>query len=94
VAELHRQEMARLLERLPAEVSRVRGREWLELTTTMERGRDRALALVPPARRALRVLPDESMLEPVGAVGGDSPPTASLVRPDLVRAASGGESPA
>lgn len=94
VAELHRQEMARLLERLPAEVSRVRGREWLELTTTMERGRDRALALVPPARRALRVLPDHSPLGGASRTGGDAPPAAALVRPDLVRAASGGESPA
>ena len=70
VAELHRQEMARLLELLPAEVSRVRGREWLELTTTMDRGRDRALALIPPIRRTLRVLPDDSAPEPSGATTG------------------------
>jgi CHAD domain-containing protein len=57
VAEQHRQERARVLALLPGEVSRVRGREWQELTETMERGRVHALALVPPARRALRVLP-------------------------------------
>jgi hypothetical protein len=34
------------------------------------------------------------MLEPVGAEDADTPPPAALVRPDLVRAASGGESPA
>jgi len=89
VAELHRQEMARLLERLPDEVSRVRGREWEELTTTMERGRSRALALVPPARRTLRVLPDHSRSEMPGAASGE-PLTATLGRPELARAASGG----
>jgi len=91
VAELHRQEMARLLELLPAEVSRVRGREWMELTTTMERGREQALALVPPTRRTLRVLPD-SQPGPVGALAGDAATPAALLRPDLARAAGGGES--
>jgi triphosphatase len=94
VAELHRQEMARLLERLPAEVSRVRGREWVELTTTMERGRDRALALVPPTRRTLRVLPDHSLQEQPGATCADRAPTTALVTPGLARAVGGGESPA
>jgi hypothetical protein len=92
VAELHRQEMARLLRRLPDEVSRVRGREWVELTTTMERGRDRALALVPPARRTLRVVPDQSVPEPAGATSDDTVPTSPQVRPDLARAAAGGAS--
>jgi triphosphatase len=91
VAELHRQEMARLLELLPAEVSRVRGREWMELTTTMERGRDRALALVPPTRRTLRVLPDHSLTEPVGAPANDTAAPAALLRPDLARVAGGGD---
>jgi CHAD domain-containing protein len=94
VAELHRQEMARLLDRLPAEVSRVRGREWLELMTTMERGCDRALALVPPTRRALRVLPDHPLPEHAGATADGAAPPAPLVRPDLARAAGGGEHPA
>jgi triphosphatase len=93
VAELHRQEMARLLELLPAEVSRVRGREWMELTTTMERGRERALALVPPTRRTLRVLPAHPPPEAV-ETGGASAPATTLLRPDLARAAGGGESPA
>jgi CHAD domain-containing protein len=93
VAELHRQEMARLLERLPAEVSRVRGREWLELTTTMERGRDRALALVPPTRRTLRVLPDHPAGD-TGDANDDTAPPAPLRRPDLARVAGGGENPA
>jgi hypothetical protein len=83
--------MARLLERLPAELSRVRGREWVELTTTMERGRDRALALVPPTRRTLRVLPDQSPDQP-GTTGDDRAPTTALARPGLARAAGGGES--
>ena len=94
VAELHRQEMARLLDRLPAEVSRVRGREWVDLTTTMERGRDLALALVPPARRALRVLPDQSPPESSGTTTDDTAPVPPPVRPDLARAVGGGESPA
>jgi CHAD domain len=93
VAELHRQEMARLLELLPAEVSRVRGREWMELTTTMERGRDRALALVPPTRRTLRVLPAHPPPETVETAAASTPAT-TLLRPDLARAAGGGESPA
>ena len=96
VAEQHRQEMARLLDHLPAEVSRVRGREWVDLTTTMERGRDHALALVPPARRALRVLPDQSLPESAGrdnrrhgsgaATGAAAtwrgPPAAGSTRPE------------
>jgi triphosphatase len=99
VAELHRQEMARLLDRLPAEVSRVRGREWLELTTTMDRGRDRALALVPPTRRTLRVLPDHPVPEQAGAAtnataAAAATPAPALVRPELARVAGGGESPA
>jgi len=94
VAELHRQEMARLLSHLPAEVSRVRGREWLELTTTMDRGRDRALALVPPTRRTLRVLPDHSVPEQAGATTSGPAPAPALVRPDLARAAGGGDNPA
>ena len=94
VAELHRQEMARLLAHLPDEVSRVRGQEWIELTTTLERGRDRALALVPPARRTLRVVPDHPLPEPAGATTGGGAPASALVRPDLARAAGGGDSPA
>jgi hypothetical protein len=94
VAELHRQEMARLLDHLPAEVSRVRGREWLELTTTMDRGRDRALALIPPTRRTLRVLPDHSVPEPAGPPTSAAAPAPALVRPDLARAAGGGDNPA
>jgi hypothetical protein len=75
-------------------VSRVRGRRWLELTTTMERGRDRALALVPPTRRTLRVLPDHSRSEQAGPPTSAGAPTTALVRPDLVRAVGGGENPA
>jgi triphosphatase len=91
VAELHRQEMARLLGLLPTELSRVRGREWMELTTTMERGREQALALVPPTRRALRVLPDHPQPERA-PVTSDTTTPAALLRPDLARAAGGGES--
>jgi hypothetical protein len=86
--------MARLLERLPAEVSRVRGREWLELTTTLDRGRERALALVPPARRTLRVLPDHPVPEQAGETGSAAATAPALVRPDLIRVAGGGENPA
>jgi triphosphatase len=94
VAELHRQEMARLLELLPAEVSRVRGRYWLELTTTMERGRERALALVPPARRALRVVPDDTTPECTDAAVMSGSALPALVRPNVPFAATGGESSA
>ena len=95
VAELHRQEMARLLDHLPAEVSRVRGREWVELTTTMERGRDRGAGA--------------GATDPADAAGPARPLPARVgrrddrrhgsgrrhsVRPDLARAAGGGENPA
>jgi triphosphatase len=87
VAEQHRREFMRLLEQLPNEVSRARGPEWAEALTMMERGRDQALALMPPARRALRILPDP--LSPAPSMG-------SFVLPEVARAASGGggESPA
>jgi uncharacterized protein YbjQ (UPF0145 family) len=91
VAEQHRQELGRLLRRLPAEVTRVRGPEWADLTTTMERGRDQALALMPPARRALRIVPVTVAPERAESL----PPMAPFVLPEAVRAMSGGgESPA
>ena len=51
------------------------------------------LALVPPTRRTLRVLPDHSPPEPAGATTGARLRPRS-VRPDLARAAGGGENPA
>ncbi len=57
VAEHHRRAVQRLLRRLPREVSRVRGREWKDLSAVMARRRDDALELLPPARRTLRALP-------------------------------------
>ncbi len=93
VAEQHRRELARILERLPGEVSRVRGPEWDETTMMMERGRDQALALMPLARRALRIVPASSA--PTGAAEPNPGPMGPFVLPEAVRAMSGtGESPA
>jgi hypothetical protein len=93
VAEQHRRETARLLEQLPAEVSRVRGREWQDLAMHMDLARDAVLALMPPTRRILRVLPDP--LSPT-SVTADDPvpvPVAAFVPPrDTPWAAGGGES--
>ena len=57
MAEQHRREMARLLRRLPKEISRVGGREWQDLSATMDRRRTQAIALLPPVRRTLRAVP-------------------------------------
>jgi triphosphatase len=93
VAEQHRRELVRLLERLPREVSRVRGPEWEEATMMMERGRDQALALMPLARRALRIVPvSDAAADPAVE---NTAPTAPFVLPEVVRSMSGGgESPA
>jgi CHAD domain-containing protein len=93
VAEQHRREFARILERLPGEVSRVRGPEWTETTTMMERGREQALALMPLARRALRIVP-ASVTQAHGADPNPAP-LAPFVLPGAAQAMSGaGESPA
>jgi triphosphatase len=94
VAELHRQEMARLLELLPDEVARLRGREWLDLTTTMARGSERALALVPPARRTLRVVSDDPASASAEASDADGLSRPALVRPAVAFAATGADSSA
>jgi CHAD domain-containing protein len=97
VAERHRREMRRLLRRLPAEVSRVGGREWRDLEMTMERGRDQALALVPPTRRTLRALPDPLAppgMAPVGVFVDAAPPVRALVVGEAEPLASGDDSPA
>ena len=98
VAEQHRRETARLLEQLPAEVSRVRGREWQDLTMHMDLARDAVLALMPPTRRILRVLPDP--LSPTSFTADDpvpvpvAVPVATFVPPQITPwAAGGGESP-
>ena len=91
VAEQHRRETARLLDLLPAEVSRVRGREWQDLAVTMEQERDALLALVPPTRRALRVLPVP--LPPMHVVDGDRPPMTTFVLQEAARLVGGGDSP-
>ncbi len=84
----------RILERLPGEVSRVRGRDWAEATLMMERGRDQALALVPLARRALRIVPPSVAPASMPTASG-SPQMAPFVLPDAVRSMSGvGEGPA
>ena len=57
VAERHRREVNGLLERLPAELHRTRGKAWRELRDLMERRRAEAEATRPPARTALRALP-------------------------------------
>ena len=93
VAEQHRREFARILERLPGEVSRVRGPEWTETTTMMERGREQALALMPLARRALRIVP--ASVTPVHEADPNPAPMAPFVLPEAAQAMSGaGEGPA
>jgi uncharacterized protein YbjQ (UPF0145 family) len=93
VAEQHRRELVRLLEQLPREVSRVRGPEWDEATMMMERGRDQALALMPLARRALRIVPVSDA--PAERAAVNTAPMAPFVLPEVVRTMSvGGESPA
>jgi CHAD domain-containing protein len=57
VAERHRQEVQRLLARLPGELPRTRGKAWRELRDLMERRRAEAEAARPPARTTLRALP-------------------------------------
>ncbi len=94
VAEQHRRELVRILERLPGEVSRLRGTEWAEATVMMERGRDQALALMPLARRALRIVPP-SVAPACSPVEGGPPLIGPFVLPETVRTMSGvGENPA
>jgi triphosphatase len=82
VAEHHRTAFERLLRRLPKEVSRVGGREWQDLSATMERRRVQALALLPPARRTLRAVPSPPPEVPAPATPVAAPaPWASLVPP-------------
>jgi CHAD domain-containing protein len=57
VAEQHRRQVNRLLERLPDELRRTGGRAWRELRELMERRRDDAEAARPPVRTTLRALP-------------------------------------
>jgi triphosphatase len=57
VAERHRMEFDRILEKLPKQLSRVGGREWRNLAGTMEQQRQQATALRPPVRQALRAVP-------------------------------------
>jgi hypothetical protein len=94
VAEQHRRETARLLDQLPAEVSRVRGQRWQELAVTMEQDREALLALVPPTRRALRVLPIP-LASPHLADGDidEARAVTSFVRQEAPRLAGGGDSP-
>jgi triphosphatase len=94
VAEQHRREFMRILERLPGEVSRVRGPDWAEATVMLERGRDQALALMPLARRALRIVPP-SVTPPHMATASGSPLMGPFVLPEAVRSMSGvGDGPA
>ena len=80
VAEHHRQDLRRLLRRVPNDLSRVSGREWQDLAAAMYRRRNQALALVPPIRRTLRAVP--SPTGPVAAVATE--PTDNVTpEPDV-----------
>lgn len=88
VAEHHRREIERLLRRLPKQVKRVGGREWQDLAGTMDRRREQALALLPPARRTLRALPSPASeappvdhAPPAEPPAATAPPVATLVPP-------------
>ena len=85
-------DFTQLIERLPGEVSRLRGPEWTETTTMMERGRDQALAQMPLGRPALRIVP--ASVVPPHAATPNPAAMAPFVVPEAVRAMSGGESPA
>ncbi len=63
VAERHRLEFDRIMDKLPKELSRVGGREWRELADVMERQRQQALALLPPVRHTLRAVPSPVLSE-------------------------------
>jgi hypothetical protein len=83
VAEQHRRKFARLLKQLPKQLSRVKGREWQDLVSTMEKRRLQAEALLPPGRQSLRALPQPADIdEPasVSATEGSEPATPNLVR--------------
>jgi triphosphatase len=92
VAEQHRREFTQVLFGLPAELSRVRGREWDDLVRTMERERDQALALGPLVHRTLRVLPEPDA-PAVGSTPDATPHPPSIV-PAISQAAGGGHGPA
>ena len=77
MAERHRREVRRLLRRLPKHAARVNGREWRDLSGLMERRRAEAEAALPPARRALRAVP-----EPVPPPPGPVSESAPQPRPD------------
>ena len=54
----------------------------------MERGRDQALALMPLARRALRIVPAADV--PAERAAENTAPMAPYVLPEVVRTMSGG----
>ncbi len=58
VAERHRRDVDRLLQRLPKEVRRIGGRDWRDLAELMEQRRAEAEAARPPLRTPLRALPE------------------------------------
>lgn len=72
IAERHRRDVDRLLQRLPNQLKRVRGREWRDLLGLMERRRDEAEAARPPLRSTLRAVP-APLDQPADALE-DAPP--------------------
>ncbi len=57
IAERHRLDVDRLLQGLPNDLKRVRGREWRDLLDLMERRCNEAEAARPPVRSTLRAVP-------------------------------------
>jgi triphosphatase len=87
VAEQHRRKFTRLLQQLPKQLSRVKGREWQDLVTTMEKRRLQAESLLPPGRQGLRSLPQPADTdEPanLAATEGSEPATPNLVSVESV----------
>ena len=72
VAERHRRDVNRLLRRLPKELPRIEGREWLDLLELMERRRAEAEAARPPVRTTLRAVPPPRAETPTAPVPAEA----------------------
>ena len=74
LAEHDRQEVDRLLLRLPKHARRVDGRVWRELLEHMERQRSEVEAAQPPVRRTLRAVPPPAPAAEATVPGADGEP--------------------
>jgi triphosphatase len=84
VAEQHRRQVNRFLERLPKEFARTRGRAWRELRDLLEHRRSEEEAARPPLRTTLRALP-RPQADPVPVAA----PTVADADPASIHPSSG-----